>query len=244
MQEFFDLGERLLAEMLALFGDTQHVPPGCERMHLDLDLRHDFLAFGEDVVIEDHEHVVDDRPRVAQRLAEVDLGAAVGGEVLHQQRARPLQQMPLDLGIAPEPLRFLAHVLHRQHQRIGDPGRERDAGGLAAGDGVDALEADLLDDFRRGKTHQRAAHARIGNQLAAIDVDRARPAGGENERLVLAEMHGLHLEQGFGGHLGDQIAVLQRDAFDHGLAPKRWWIVRQAVGSQGTPVCHCPTGRR
>src|SRR6267143_449920 len=43
---------------------------------------------------------------------------------------------------------------------------------------------------------------RIKDELAAIDVHRARPAGGEDERLVVEKQYRLHLEQHLGGGLG------------------------------------------
>ena len=47
----------------------------------------DLLALGIDAVEEDHEDVLDGGAGVAQRVAEVDLAAAVGGQVLDQQHA-------------------------------------------------------------------------------------------------------------------------------------------------------------
>src|SRR3546814_13519504 len=58
----------------------------------------------------------------------------LGREVLDQQHAAALRKIALDLGVAAEALRLLAHVEHRQAEPFGDPRREGDAGGLATGD--------------------------------------------------------------------------------------------------------------
>src|SRR3546814_6779995 len=69
----------------------------------------------------------------ADGIDEVQLGAAVGGEVLHQQHAAALAKGAFDLGVAAEALGLLAHVEHRQAEPLGDPGGEGNAGRLAAG---------------------------------------------------------------------------------------------------------------
>jgi hypothetical protein len=132
---------------------------------------------------------------------------SAGGEVLHQQRARALADVALDLRVAAEALRLLPHVLHRQAEAVGDPRRVRDAGGLAAGDHVELLEARVARERGDGEVDQLAADARVEDQLAAIDVHRARPAGGEDERLVREKQHSLHLQQHLRGRLGDECAV-------------------------------------
>ena len=153
-------------------------------MQGDAEIAEDFPALGKNVVEEEHEAVLDRGAGLAQRLAEIDLAAAVGGHVLDQEHALPVVQMAFDLRVAPEALRLLAHILHRQHQPVGHPGGERNAGRLAAGDRVELLEADLAHERRRAEIDQRPPHARKRNQPAAVGVDRARPAGGEDERLV------------------------------------------------------------
>src|SRR3546814_1341801 len=79
----------------------------------------------------------------------------------------------LDLGVAAEALRLLAHVEHRQAEPFGDPRREGDAGGLATGDAVDRLVAGLALNQRAGEVHELRAGAREGDDLAAVDVDGA-----------------------------------------------------------------------
>src|SRR3546814_16813367 len=93
-------------------------------------------AFGEDAVVKDDEGMRDLATGVADRIDEVQLRATVGREVLDQQHAAALRKIALDLGVAAEALRLLAHVEHRQAEPFGDPRREGDAGGLdRKGDG-------------------------------------------------------------------------------------------------------------
>src|SRR5258708_3618263 len=171
------------------------------------ELAEDLLRVGEDIVVEVDEHVIDQRAGVAQRLAEIYLGAPVGGEILDQQRARPFADVALDLRIAAEALGLLPHVLHRQAEALGDPGGVGNAGGLAAGDDVELLETDVAHQRRLGEVDELPAHAGIEDQLAAVDVHRARPARGEAEGLVFVEQHRLHFEQHLGGGLGDERLV-------------------------------------
>jgi hypothetical protein len=117
--------------------------------------------------------------------------------------------------LRPKPFRFLAGVLHRQHQPVGHPGRERDAGRLAARNRIELLEPGIAQDERGAKVDERAAHARKRDEPAAIDIDRARPTRGEDEGLVGREAHGLHLEQHLGRHLGHDLAVREADALNH-----------------------------
>src|SRR3546814_11032903 len=67
------------------------------------------------------------------------------------QHAAALRKIALDLGVAAEALRLLAHVEHRQAEPFGDPRREGDAGGLATGDAVDRLVAGLALNQRAGE---------------------------------------------------------------------------------------------
>ncbi len=143
----------------------------------------------------------------AQRVDEVDLAAAVGGQVFHQQHALAFGQQTFDLRVTAETLRLLAHVLHRHHQAVGQPCRERDAGGFATGHRVDLLIADVAQDGGFSHFHQATAHARIRDQLAAVDINRARPAGRENVRFVRVEVHCLHFQQHLGGGVGDRLAI-------------------------------------
>src|SRR5205823_9555454 len=92
-------------------------------------------------------------------------------------------------------------------EALGDPGGVRDAGGLAAGDHVELLEAHVARERRRGEVNQLAAYAWIEDELAAVDVDGARPAGGEDEGLFFEEQYRLDLEQHSGRDLGGERLV-------------------------------------
>jgi len=113
VQELLDLGELHRIELAAGLGELQHIPPGAQMMQLDVKLGQDLLAVRINAVIEDDEDVLDHGASGAERIAEVDLAAAVGGQVFDQQHALAGLQMPFDLGVPSEALRFLAHVLHR-----------------------------------------------------------------------------------------------------------------------------------
>jgi hypothetical protein len=104
--------------------------------------------------------MLDGRAGLAQRVAEVDLAAAVGREVFHQEHALTRLEMAFDLGVAAETFRLLADVLHRQHQPVGHPRCERNARGLAADDGVELLKADVAQHRRSAEVDQGLAHPR------------------------------------------------------------------------------------
>ena len=152
-----DLGGRRRREVALVLGDGERVPPGREPMQGDAPFGERGDGLREDAVVKDHEAVRDFAARRAQRLDEVQLGAAVGRQVLDQKDARAFGQMPFDLGVAAEALGLLAHVDHRQVEAFGDPGGEGDAGGLAAGNAVDRRMADLGLDLAHREIHQGPA---------------------------------------------------------------------------------------
>src|SRR5579862_2286071 len=112
LHEFFHFLELALVELAALLGDFQHVPPGGERVQRDTEVFQYFFALGKDVIEKEHKDMVDDRAGAAQRLAEIDLAAAVGGHILDQKHAVALLDVALDLRIAAEALWLLTHILH------------------------------------------------------------------------------------------------------------------------------------
>src|ERR1700722_860564 len=114
MHELLDFGEHLRLELVRRLGDPQPVPPRRERVHGDAEVAEDFWPLGIDVVEEEHEDVVDLGAGMAQGVAEVDLAAPVGGEVLDEEDAVALGEIALDLSVAAEAFRFLAHIEHRQ----------------------------------------------------------------------------------------------------------------------------------
>src|SRR5579863_2818526 len=83
--EFLGFLELGLIELAALFRRLQHVPPGGEEMQRDTEITQNFLAVWKDAVKEHNEAVFHTRPGPAQRLAEIDLAAAVAGHILDQQ---------------------------------------------------------------------------------------------------------------------------------------------------------------
>src|SRR5260221_7612630 len=132
---------------------------------------HRLLRLGKDVVVEVDEHVLDDRARVAQRLAKIDLRAAVGGEVLDQQRARALANVALNLCIAAETLGLLAHVLHGQAEAVGDPRGIGKSRRLAAGDAVELPENHNARDRVSGEEKQLGEDGWIKDELVAVDKE-------------------------------------------------------------------------
>jgi hypothetical protein len=91
--------------------------------------------------------------------------------------------------------------------RIRHPGREGNAGSLTAGDRIELLESDVALDRRHPEVDERAPHARKRDQPPAIGVDRARPAGREDERLVGHEADRLHLDEHLRRQFGDHVLV-------------------------------------
>ena len=92
---------------------------------------------------------------------------------------------------------------------ICDPATKTGMNALAAKVGARVL---TLDPAGHGELMDAAGQApaafatiaRNGDDLAAIRIDRARPAGGEDEGLGVREQDRLHFEEHFGGDLGDQ----------------------------------------
>src|SRR6185312_8161109 len=99
--------QRLGVEVFALFRNLKRVPPCRQVMQLDAEVFQMAGALGEDVVIKHHEAVLDLRAGGAQRVAEIDLAAAVRGQILDEQRAGAGCEFALDLRIAAEALRLL-----------------------------------------------------------------------------------------------------------------------------------------
>src|SRR5205085_8524065 len=99
------------------------------------------------------------------------------------------------------------YVLKRQAGATGAPRRMGDTGGLAARHDVELLEADIAGKRGGGEVNQLSPDAWIEDELPAIDIDGACPAGGEDERLVLEEQHRLDLEQHPGRDLGGERLV-------------------------------------
>src|SRR5262249_23357658 len=163
-------------------------------MQGDAKLAQDLLSLRENVVEEKHEYMFDNRAGLAQRLAEVHLAAAVSRHVLDQEHAFAGLDMTLDLRVAAEALRLLAHILHRQHQAIRHPSGERNSSRLATGDPVELFEANLAHERRHAKINQLLAHARKGDKPPAVGIDRARPARRIDERLVGHEADSIHFE--------------------------------------------------
>src|SRR5580704_5392655 len=189
--ELLDFFEPVLVELAALLGHFQNIPPGGERMQGDAQIPEDLFALGKDVVEEEHEDMLDHGAGLAQRLTEIDLAAAVGSHVLDQQHTVARLEVAFDLGITAEALRLLAHILHRQHELVGHPGRERNARGFPAGDRIELLETGIAHDCRRAEIDQRLPHARKRDQAPTIGIDRARPARRIDERLIGHEADGV-----------------------------------------------------
>jgi hypothetical protein len=63
-----------------------------------------------------------------------------------------------------------------RHHAVGEPGRERDAGGLAACHRLDGLVADMALDLFHAELADAGPGARKEDDAAAVDVDRRLPA--------------------------------------------------------------------
>ncbi len=142
----------------------------------------------EDVVVEQHEAMLDRGPRLAQGGAEVDLAAPVGRQSSTSRSWRRPQSHPRCARCA-EALGLFPDVLHRQGETVRDPGSEGNARGLAASDVRQRFVSDLLHDGRHGEVRQRRTQPGKGDDLPAIRIDRARQPE-ELEGLALVEMDG------------------------------------------------------
>src|SRR5215217_9259036 len=110
--ESLSVGELALLELAARFRNGQHIPPGREVMHGNSEVADDFFALWKNVIEEEDEGVLNLAARLAQRIAKVNLAAAVRGHILDQQHALAFDQMTFNLRSAAEALRFLADVEH------------------------------------------------------------------------------------------------------------------------------------
>src|ERR1700735_2065349 len=109
VHEGLDFFQLFFIEQIALFGDRKHVPPGGERVKRDAKIAKHLLAIREYVVKEKYEDMVDPGAGGTQRIAKIDLAAAIAGQVLDQQDVITLVEMALDLRVATEALRLVAH---------------------------------------------------------------------------------------------------------------------------------------
>ncbi|MCY1540220.1 hypothetical protein D9M68_758460 [compost metagenome] len=146
--------------------------------------------------------MIDDAAGRADRVDELEHRTAGCRQVLDDENACAFRHVPFDLGVAAVALRRLADIDHRQAQALGEHGREGNAGRFAAGNHVEFLETGLTQDRGCGKIHHSRTDARVGNQLAAVDIDGARHAGRQLVGLIGTEVYSLDLPE----HLGDQLS--------------------------------------
>ena len=142
--------------------------------------------------------MIDRAAGFADGVDEGEHGAARCGQVLDDQHPRALRQFALDLRVAAMTLGLLAHIDHRQAEPLGQKGGKGNAC-----DAIELLETCLGQDGRRSKIHHGGADARIGDELSAIDVDRAHHAGRELVGLGGVEMHRLDFQKLAGDEFGD-----------------------------------------
>ena len=158
---------------------------------------------GEDAVVKHHRRVGAGGARVADRVHEAQLAAAVRRQVLDQQHPLAFGHRALNPGVAAVALGLLADIGHGQAHPFGHEGGEGDARGLAARDVVERLESCVPHDGGGKEIHQRAADARVRDELAAVDVGRPLQARGVGVGLGRVEVDGPDLQQHPGGQAGD-----------------------------------------
>src|SRR5665213_450445 len=91
--------------------------------------------------------------------------------------------------------RALAHVTEFHIEAVRKPCGERDARGLRAGDGIKRIRRKGRLEIIHRERGARPTPRRLADQEPAIDVDGARPTGGEDERLLPADADGAGLPQ-------------------------------------------------
>ena len=187
-------------------------------MQLQPMLGQPFLGAGHDAVEEHDRRVPAFGPRGADRVDEFQLRSAVRRQVLDQQHAVALAHLALDLGGAAVALGLLADIGHRQAHPLGHEGGKGDACGLAARDVVEGLQPRGLHHGAAQEIHQRGAHARVGDDLAAVDIGGRLLAGGMGVELIGVEMHRPDVEQHPGRKAGHGGAV-RVGGGDHGWRP-------------------------
>ena len=145
-------------------------------------------VFGEQVAaalltVEKHQHVFDHRAGIAQGFEEGELAAAVGDQILDQQYPRPgRRQLAFEAGGDAVVLGFFADVEGRLAEVAAERVGKRDAGGFAAGDGVESGAPAF--EQHRGDGAEEAQEIGVGNHRPAVHVDRAEIAGGQTEGLA------------------------------------------------------------
>ena len=99
--------------------------------------------------------------------------------------------------------RALAHVAQLHGEAVRKPRSESDAGGLRAGDCVERIRRKGRLEIVGGQRGDRAPPAGLADQEAAVDIDRACPAGRQDERLLPADANGAGLPQQLGNLLAE-----------------------------------------
>ena len=90
---------------------------------------------------------------------------------------------------------LFAHIGHRESHALGNQSAKGNARCFTAGHIVKGFKSCVAHHGHGEKIHQSAADARIGDQLAAINIGRRRFAGGQNKGLICIEMYSLNFEQ-------------------------------------------------
>ena len=127
----------------------------------------------EDVVIEDDKGMGAFGTSSTQRLDKAELAATISHQILDQQYTLAFMDIPFNTCIAAKTLWLLAHILHRQCRALGQPGGKGNARRLTARKRIKAFKADFIHDYRLTMIHHGTSLPRKGNDLAAVNIDRA-----------------------------------------------------------------------
>ena len=198
LHEFFHFRRLALVEPAALLRHLQHVPPGGERMQRDAEIARGFFCPRERCrrrrTRRQWSTVAPASRSALQKLTLLRPSVVMSST---SSTRSPASRWPSICALRPKPFGFLRTYC------IGSISRSA----IQAANGMPAVSPPATasncskptsrSTRRRAEIDQRPAHPRKRDQPAAIGIDRARPAGGEDERLVGHEADRLDLDAAF-----------------------------------------------
>ncbi len=163
-------------------------------MQRDPGLTEPFHRARKCVVEKDRQRMLDDGAGRPQASDKGKLAGAVGRQIIDQQNAQSLDRTALHLRVATDAKRTFADIAQAEPGFVGEPGRQRNTRRFGTRDHIESAR----QHGRHILGHELcdcAPNRRLADQQTAIDIDRTGPTGGENERLLPADIDRVGLYQ-------------------------------------------------